>query len=154
IYDDNGYYQPDDGWGDQCSGQGVATVVLTLQSGGVPPPGERHAAFDVVSTKRDPNGFWLNPMWGYQRTNRDSGGHGYLPDANALCDGEPDRPECTSAPTSRNIFPAPVPFLCGGPGYDLLFPGMTQIHGHVNWTVATYEGMISWDGLALDQDQN
>ena len=156
VYRHNSYDRPDEGWGDQCSGQGVATVVLTLQPGGTAPPGERHAAFDVVSTKYDPNQFWLNPQWGYQTTNRDAGGHGYLPDANALCYGEPDIEGCTSptTATARNVSRELVPFLCGGPGYDVLFPGMGKIRGHVNWAPATYEGTIAWEGHSVDDDQN
>jgi hypothetical protein len=107
--------------------------------------------FDPVSGQRDTNGFMLSPLW-----------YGNLgkPETSALEVVD----DCKNfeykhwffvrygvkAPCSQAAsFDVPPGFLT-----ECTFaPGFGQLHGHVNWAPATFEGELSWIEHSADQDE-
>ena len=101
--------------------------------------------FDVVATKGyDLNGLPLNPQWGQQTRRVRPGEQNPLPDPYVSCPVEddsdnpdlwtksPQYPHCTSFPITFN-----GGFWCGP---------------HVNFEPITYEGFVTWDHHAFDDD--
>jgi hypothetical protein len=91
------------------------------------------APYDLVWNAVDDNGFPLNPKWGNQVTS------GLRPPN--LCGAPvklPSMPPCTTQHTwtDGNFVKCPVHI----------------IYGHANWSVATYEGLLSWTGHSSDDD--
>ncbi len=145
-YSDNGYWgrSGDDGTGNQCKGLGNAFVIVTVVTGGgaVPPP--KAAPLDLVWDAVDDNGIPLNPRWGYQVDHA-----GAPPDVHALCP-KPNQPPCTTQAPSLDTPGILAGVICA-------IGATTDIHGHVNWMPATYEGPITWESHSnpiADDDYN
>jgi hypothetical protein len=151
-WDDNGYYNHDDGDDDQCKGIGPAFVAVTIRRGFPPETsGARERNMDLDATEFDPNGFLLNPRWHWQLKNKG------VPDLHQLCGelplidnwgvglGDPpcatDRPQMDDASDAKQLFVGAFG-LCWGKF------GPT---GHVNWDVATYTGELNF--LTHDQPE-
>lgn len=165
-YGDNGYQDRngDDGTGDQCRGLGDAWVRLTVSaapptSSGSPPPPP--APLDVVTAATDANYIPLNPKWGFQVTHP-----GELPNAKSITNNLPMRD--VNRPV-LGVALGEVPWTTQSPSVDVptgfnsvvCFTGAPtkSFRGHLNWTPATYEGIIFWDehkdfGHLGDDDYN
>lgn len=150
-YDDNGYDNHDDGGGDQCKDIGAAWVTITIQhrkDAVVLPPA---AGMDLWWDKIDDNTLGVNPRWGVQVTSP-----GTLPDAGPLCNFfhnggdilDTGTPPCT---TQHPIVDEP-PLLSWGNWEVCHFPPpigsdlpIDSVHGHVNWGIGLYEGIIYFE---------
>ena len=122
----------------------IATVLLfaiaTLA------PAQEHMSVVRSSYGDDPNRFPLNPQWRCQRDNN-CPGDPQRPDADALCDALPVPPKCSTAFTldqPTNFFKKTI---CS-------FEQSSKIHGHINFTPATFYGRIEWEGRSPDFDFN
>lgn len=85
-------------------------------------------AFNLVSDRRDPNGFLFNPQW--------SGGRPDPGDRTICPTRDFQGPKCSTQPTTIDV---------GGPlslGTCLVNFEPNRVPGHVNWTTATYDGTI------------
>jgi hypothetical protein len=95
------------------------------------------------------NAFPLNPQWAEQRD------QSQLPavpndDQKNACVRRPDLPDCTAQTTVTDDQPPNLFWraLCG-------FIFSSKIHGHVDWTPATYYGAVNWIHLNWgDSDYN
>ncbi|HLJ90623.1 MAG TPA: hypothetical protein VKZ53_27695 [Candidatus Angelobacter sp.] len=178
-YSDNGYWGHDNGTADQCKGVGPAWVEVTVVSGGTPPlAGTRSPhckPFDLTwdVAGEDFNGLPVNPAWDWQLR---PGNGGKKPDFVALCQGAfpPNDPitktwprglekgvegtfidnsvlaqQCTSQSPTLDLHWALGAACSGWP-----------LQGHLNWMIATYTGVLTWDELASwyfgawDEDYN
>lgn len=150
-YGDNGYDDRDDGTDDQCAGLSDAKVEVWIDSSNPPPPPPPPPlAFDVVPGGTDPNGFKLNPQWGYQQANP-----GSLPDPLVNClDLRPPGTGGFPASCSRDPFTLDQPTTSGDiiPSLNYLFchgewPFADEdgLWGHVNWFPVTYTGKLTFD---------
>jgi hypothetical protein len=93
----------------------------------------------------DKNKLPLNPQWKCQR-DANCPGNPQRPDADDLCDHEPVPPKCTThftldQPTGFKQF------ICG-------FETDSKIHGHMNFTPATFYGAVAWEERTIDADFN
>jgi hypothetical protein len=89
----------------------------------------------------------LNPSWAAQRDRNQSPP---IPndDSKNTCVRRPDSPNCTAQAT---VIDKP-PFIGWGMLCDLV--AGSQIHGHVDWMPATYNGYLRWIKLNYDLDYN
>ena len=114
-----------------------------------PSPPAPTGQFSVVWDKQDLNAFPLNPQWAEQRD------HHQLPtlpndEQQNVCVRRPDLPTCTAQATVRDDKP-PNLFWRAACGLIL----SSKIHGHVDWTPATYFGALNWIHLNWgDSDYN
>lgn len=146
-YSDNGYNDHDDGTEDQCKHVGAAWVKLHIKPAAAPPPPTEVKPLDVVAGALDYNGLPLNPRWG--REVKDN----VHPDAPVLCGGLKAKnplgtPPCSDQFTWTNVATLnPNHTICGETdGWG------DKVHGHLNWTPATYMGTVHWEDHALDDD--
>jgi hypothetical protein len=147
-YDDNGYYDHDDGNDDQCAldhDGGSAWVTVGVQHGVAGPmPAVHPKPFDLVPTAYDSNLLFKNPAWGWQVN------HGTV-----ATDG--DYVNC--------VFHSPTPCQSQATTFDhigwdlwgalggIVGKGLcgedaitgANAAGHLNWFDATYTGQIHWD---------
>lgn len=136
-YEDNGYWGHDAGWYEQCWKMENAWVVIIIKhncAGSNDPACSMPAPMDVVSNNLDPNGFELNPSWGWQKT------AGISPRPPALFnfsfkDGLPEDNTSlgTHQKTTTDTYSACIK---GGQWGSIL--------GHINWFPVTYTGEVSW----------
>lgn len=128
----------------------VAAMTLIAASAPAPLP------MDVWYASVDDNGLPLNPTWEYSREGRG------LPDAGLLCDHFPNRngilfvQNCT---TQSPIVDEPRPFHGLAPNLRHLActyrlePGEQlrpdSVHGHVNWGIVTYTGLMSFHSFGF-----
>ncbi|HUR79176.1 MAG TPA: hypothetical protein VM733_00315 [Thermoanaerobaculia bacterium] len=106
---------------------------------------QEHMSVVRSSYGDDANKFPLNPQWKCQRDNK-CPGIPLRPDADDLCDHIPVPPKCA---TSFGL-DQPTGFkhmICS-------FEGASKIHGHINFTPATFYGRIEWEGRSPDFDFN
>jgi hypothetical protein len=144
-YSDNGYWgrEGDDGTGNQCRGLGNAFVVLTVESAPTHIT-TQPAPMDLVWDAVDDNAIPLNPRWGWQVTHA-----GAPPDPHQLCP-KGFQPPCTTQAPSVDTPGFWAGLICSA-------GATTDIHGHVNWMPATFEGTLTWDGHSnplADDDYN
>ena len=121
----------------------------------VPPPGLPDKPFDVVWNATDPNGYPQNPAWSMQAKDASN-----LPPPTSPseCIKKPYVSSCTSQIPSNQVPPNPATGIIDKPVFPNslicgLEPG-AAIHGHANWTVAQYNGALSWAGISFDGDYN
>ncbi|HEY2409412.1 MAG TPA: hypothetical protein VGI10_25575, partial [Polyangiaceae bacterium] len=140
-YDDNGYYNHDNGSEDQCDGVGSAFVHLHVTHG-TPGPWPAGPDFDIVPACIDDNYIFLNSRWGWQVPGKVTP---YNVDAIQ---------SLVSQPTSEDHPPEGIldvlelrpfkPFACGwGIGDTGIEP--VGADGHRNWMEVTYTGPVGWD---------
>jgi hypothetical protein len=155
IWDDNGYYDHDNGNNDQCAYSndgGPAWLTVSVQHGVAGPmPALHPERFDVVPNGYDSNLLFKNPVWGWQ-WNSDPIATAGDPFFDAGLTLECPQFPCTSQITSQD-HPGPDikdwfgDHLCGG-----------NQSGHTNWFDVTYHGIVSWDvwdsGVSGDDDYN
>ena len=107
---------------------------------------------DVWYSAIDDNGLPLNPVWEYSHEGKG------LPDAGMLCDHFPNRsgmlyvqncttqrPTVDEARPFHGLIPNDRYFACEylrNVPHDLR---ADSVHGHVNWTIATFDGLMSFD---------
>jgi hypothetical protein len=146
-YSDNGYYDHDDGTGDQCKGIGPARVTISIlhNTNSGAHPSEPPAPMDLVWNSLDRNSIPLNPDWGWHKV------HGSFPEAGPVCDnfefiGFPHvtsislgSPPCTRQPLQFD--------QAQGLGYasPVCTWWNTRWQGHVNWLPGTYLGNTTWE---------
>lgn len=151
-YDDNGYYDHDDGTENQCQNLDDAFIQLTIThpsgNGPAPVPQLPKAPMDLWWSAVDDNVLPLNPDWGMQ-VNSDGTTNGRVPDAGQLCNNFHDEgdnlqlgnPSCTTqSPTvdEPSVWSDPAFWtVCQASG------GVAgAVHGHINWGLATYTGKL------------
>ncbi len=174
-YDDNGYWNHDDGTDGQCKMQqdgGPAWLTVRIEHNKGAAQSAVPSPFDLVSDTTDSNGLFLNPKWGWEADPRShnppySNGRqsitDFSPDPEKLCDGfayaggDPNNgisfgaPPCTSQIGPHDI-DSPAGVALGSPpqvnsAACTLFGGRSgALHGHVNWWPATITGHIIWHG--------
>lgn len=139
---DDGYYDHDDGWWEQCNDLPNAWVVIAIQHGCATSPAPecvRGRALDLVVDRRDANNFPENPDWVFTRVT------GKKPNAADVC----------SWSTKVGTFPTDDASLCvsqatehDGAGVCVQGGTAGQLAGHMNWVGApvTNIGWIWWDG--------
>ena len=121
-----------------------------------PPPPPDAAEFNVMWDNGDPNGFPKNPYWAAQVVapaqlppltgDRYDDRCVQQPNLTAS-EVTPGKEACTTQPTVLDqpyFFPNVLCFLEPG----------SVLHGHVDWTVASATGYVSWLNLADDWDYN
>lgn len=167
-YSDNGYYSHDNGDNDQCLNIGPAWVEISVIT-----PADKNAKdtsqmspyrkgtnFDLswkLDGGEDDNGLPLNPVWSYQIAHPDG-----LPDFQPSCVvfvGQigiffPALGTCTSQDVTQDVDSGLSDKIAEAFG-DYCSPGPP--HGHVNWSIATYSGIVHWrawsgDGFEDDDD--
>jgi hypothetical protein len=109
-------------------------------------------SFDPVSLRTDDNGFMLSPLWYGNLGKHDTSGLEVVDDCKNfeykhwLFVRYGVRSPCTQAVS----FDVPPGFIT-----ECTFaPGFGQLHGHVNWIPATFEGKLIWQDRSADQDQD
>ncbi|HVG25295.1 MAG TPA: hypothetical protein VND45_14150 [Thermoanaerobaculia bacterium] len=95
----------------------------------------------------DPNKFPLNPQWKCQRDGNCPGNTPQLPNADALCDKLPVPPACATQFDLDQPTNAFKRVICS------LEPS-SKVHGHVNFTPATFYGRLEWEERSADADFN
>lgn len=151
-YGDNGYWNQDWGWYDQCRGMEDAWVVIIIKhncAGSFAPGCQFPAPMDLVSSNLDPNGLELNPFFGWQITS------GLSPSAAAIFnlsykDGMPQ--DDLSLGTNQRIT-TDTKWYCIQTGH------WGAIYGHINWFPVTDSGTIVWSDHGMldragDDDYN
>lgn len=122
--------------------------------------GTGHKAMDLVSSERDLNGFPRDPDW-YGQSAGPHGSHDRPDiDAGAVCDyfrndGGTLRVErCTTqAPRVderrpiRGVVPDVAGYLCRFAHDKREEIDRDSVHGHINWEVASYSGLVYFDDL-------
>jgi len=108
--------------------------------------------FDPVSLRTDDNGFMLSPLWYGNFGKHDTSGLSVVDDCKNfeyihwLLVRYGVKSPCTQAAS----FDVPPGFIT-----ECSFaPGFGQLHGHVNWMPATFEGKLIWQERSADQDQD
>ena len=148
----------------QCKGQPIATVSVAIKrasqnaSEGVQPaqsearPTRSLLSFDPISLRIDHNGFMLSPLWYGNLEKHDTSGLEVVDDCKNFEYKHwffvryGVRSPCTQAAS----FDVPPGFIT-----ECTFaPGFGQLHGHVNWMPATFEGKLLWQERSADQDQD
>jgi len=152
-YSDNGYWGHDNGTEDQCAlpeGRN-AWVRLLIHHG--PGPATTAAPYDLTWTGADLNGLPLNPRWGQQDNPTNPGLPGVKGSGPGVC-STPSEPPCTTQTPIVMDLPAPWDVdhianqVCRYAG-----PHAGPAQGrHVNWGIARYEGIATWDKKATWDD--
>lgn len=165
AYSDNGYYAHDNGNNDQCLNVGPAWVEVIVESDltlGKEPKYSLHTKpFDLawdMNGGGDANGLPLNPVWGYQLDH-----NGQQPDFKDICgsafstsgfggtDTSVDDGKLASACTSQT----PTTDLCtNGTWMVFGYCPAQPLHGHLNWSIATYVGSLTWESYSGNWPQD
>ena len=145
-YSDNGYWGRDDGWWEQCRDLSNAFVVIVIQHNcatSISPSCIHGRAVDKVVSRRDPNGFPINPQWVWTTLT------GTAPNLSDVCSwskktlGFPrdDADLCSSGTIEKDIS-----HFCDMKG---VVEGRNP--GHVNLVdeAVTYSGAISFDSANI-----
>jgi hypothetical protein len=150
-YGDNGYWGHDDGTENQCQqgpgrDGGPAWVTIQIDRSGNGGTTSHPAAFDLVSSASDPNGFFQDPAWQWEKDHP-----GTHPDPVALCGGFP---YINSNDTSLGVSLGTPPCSTQAPSVNdpngfnnaICTHGATpgHLHGHLNWWPVTASGKIFW----------
>jgi hypothetical protein len=165
-YDDNGYYDHDDGTEDQCKGVGSAWVKIRIVSRlGTPPPEDGtkwspySKPFDLVwdINNQDRNGLPLNPIWAAQIMHLEAKTDLMKPDFAETCGPAFTGPEdideaklatiCTSQAPTADFYDASVwdlPSPLKPVTYGTYFCPAQPLRGHLNWSFATFVGKVGW----------
>jgi hypothetical protein len=141
-YGDNGYWNHDDGWWQQCNDLPDAWIVLAIQhdcAASAEPACVHGRALDLVVDKTDGNGFPENPDWVYTR----------------LTGTPPDPVDVCGWSTRIGGFPVDDASLCAstvtrhdGSGACTQAGTPGGLAGHMNWAdrPVAYSGWIWWEG--------
>jgi hypothetical protein len=134
-FSDNGYWGHSGGDPVQCSHgtSGPAFVTVRIDRNVPPPNLPLLKPWDVASGDFDTNGLMLNPVWGWQTL---------LPSPSSpydFNDCQAPLAECTSVPVTFDAPDDPGDVL---PSYKDYLSSCAQ--GHINWTVVSYEGQITF----------
>jgi hypothetical protein len=164
-YGDNGYYSHDDGDNGQCVGIGPAWVEVKIVHDLTKPKEPKYTdyskPFDLVVPMKDgadANGLYLNPAWGYQLDHP-----GKLPDFQNTCGSSFSHAAWPSHSTTVHEDTLAKDCTSQSPTTDLdsnnfdLFFGVCRsniLPGHLNWSIATYQGSISWNDYSGDWPQD
>ena len=168
-YSDNGYYAHDNGDNDQCLNAGPAWIELLVESdltaSSAPQYSPHSKPFDLVWDMNggvDANGLPLNAMWDYQLEN-----HNKLPNFQTTCGSAFSTGSWPSDSSSINDGILASTCTSQSPTDDLstnhfdMFFGICRsdlLPGHLNWSLATYKGAISFadfsGGWPQDYDFN
>jgi hypothetical protein len=138
----------------QCKGSDYASVTIVIKPG--PPPADLSRRltrtlrpFDPVSASTDENGLMFSPRWYGNSGERE--------------DGLTVETECNnflyknwlfvrrgieSSCTQQASFDVPSKIITE----CLVAPGFGELHGHVNWTPATFVGKLRFQDQSADQD--
>ena len=108
--------------------------------------------FDPISLRTDDNGFILSPLWYGNFGKHDTSGLSVVDDCKNfeykhwLFVRYGVKSPCTQA-ASFDVPPGLITECTFAPGFG-------QLHGHVNWMPATFEGKLIWQERSADQDQD
>jgi hypothetical protein len=108
--------------------------------------------FDPVSLRTDENGFMLSPLWYGNLWKPDTSGLEVIDDCKNfeyrhwLFVRYGVKSPCTQQ-ASFDVPPGLITECTFAPGFG-------QLHGHVNWTPATFAGKLAWKDRSADQDQD
>jgi len=148
----------------QCKGQPIATVSVTIkrprqstpagfqQAQSEVRPTRSLLSFDPVSLRIDHNGFMVSPLWYGNFGKHDTSGLEVVDDCKNfeythwLFVRYGVKSPCTQA-ASFDVPPGLITECTFAPGFG-------QLHGHVNWMPATFEGKLIWQDRSADQDQD
>jgi hypothetical protein len=157
---DNGYWNPDDGWLEQCRMPELAWTALVIQHNcagmSSNPNCTLLSPLDVDVEQVDDNGLPLAPLWGLQKLAV------IAPAPESLCTfthktvGMPeDNPDlCIHQVSEKNNQPLKCPEDSPDPTSST-FSTPGRIGGHINLQSATYQGDLQWtDHSAQDDDYN
>ncbi len=161
---DNGYYNHDNGNGNQCLNVGPAWVEVSVSHPSSPAVSARWAPFSKpfdltwdTTQPADANGLPVNPLWGFQVEHP-----GAKPDFETTCsaafsNGDTVRDAvlaqlCTTQQPTTDLFPESFPQSALTGVFGLCKSSLLQ--GHLNWGYATYQGTLEWrdySGAWLDE---
>jgi|GEM_PF-3403114 len=136
---DNGYYGHDWGYYEQCRDLGNAWLVITIKRRCADAPEALCASpapMDLVSSQSDPNNLLLNPKWGWQV---ETGVSPFVTELCGLSYKSGAMPEDNlNLCTRQSVYKDTNLGLCMKEGTS------GRIAGHVNWTTATYTGVLTF----------
>ncbi len=149
-YKDNGYAGEPSGNGCDKPGVGHATIVISIRGSGGPLDSRRlPLPFDPVSKETDLNGFMLSPQWAGNYNSVTGEQREALRDCDNFPYNDPIRVHrgIENPCSTQASYDVPSTWT-----QCLLEPALGQLHGHVNWTPATYVGQLSFEDFSADGD--